>query len=355
MNLAMGIGLLGLLVVSIPARAEKYFCQLVILGSGPAGLTAALYGARAKLDPLIVAGDEPGGHLTETTYIENWPTIIKIAGAELMERLRDHAVQAGARILEETAVKVELRRQPFVVSTNKGNELICNAVILAMGSSPRCLNCAGEAFYWGKGVSTCATCDGAMYKNKDVVVVGGGDTAMEYALSLARSARSVTVVQARENLTASATMQLRVLGDPRIKIYYSSTVSEIQGDGERVTAVNVKNIATGQQESLPASGIFIAIGHSPNTSIVNGQVIVDRTGHIVVHDEVKTSVAGVFAAGDIMEPIFKQAIVAAGHGCTAALAAEDYLLATKQHRRPSSQAVVQRVPQKLTCIPTGGA
>ena len=203
--------------------------------------------------------------------------------------------------------------------TDEGTKLICNSIILAMGSSPRRLHCLGESDYWGKGVATCATCDGPLYKGKDVVIVGGGDSAMEYASFMAKFAKTVTIVQMLEMLTASAPMQMRVLENPAINIYYSSALSEIHGNGKKVTDITHYQLTTKEQTTITADGVFIAIGHSPNTSLVKGQLTLDPTGHIVVHDKVKTSVPGVFAAGDIMEPIYKQAITAAGTGCTAAL------------------------------------
>jgi thioredoxin reductase (NADPH) len=203
-----------------------------------------------------------------------------------------------------------------------------------MGSSPRRLHCLGESDYWGKGIATCATCDGLLYKGKDVIVLGGGDSAMEYASFMAKFAKTVTIIQMLELLTASAPMQNRVLENPAISIYYSTAVSEIHGNGKTVTDILVTNLQTKAQKTIKTDGIFIAIGHSPNTNLLKGQLTLDHTGHIVVHDKVKTSVPGVFAAGDIMEPLYKQAITAAGIGCTAALAAERYLIDTRQHRCP---------------------
>lgn len=322
---------------------QEVHTKLVIIGSGPAGLTAALFASRAELHPIVLEGEHPGGHLTSTTYIENWPGIQKILGIELMDNLRNHANNAGTadpneksiEFLSEHAVSIDLSQQSFIILTDQDTKLFCNSIILAMGSSPRRLHCLGESDYWGKGVATCATCDGPLYKGKDVVIVGGGDSAMEYASFMAKFAKTVTIIQMLEMLTASAPMQMRILENPAIKIYYSSVVSEIHGNGKKVTDILITDIDTKEQTTLAADGLFIAIGHSPNTSLVKGQLTLDPTGHIVVHDKVKTSVPGVFAAGDIMEPIYKQAITAAGTGCTAALAAERYLLETKQHRCPT--------------------
>lgn len=323
------------LLYQVMIYGQEIHTKLVIIGSGPAGLTAALYASRAQLHPIVIEGKHPGGHLTSTTYIENWPGIQKIHGVELMDNIKEHASSAGAEFLSEDAVSIDLSQQPFTIITDQNTKLICNSIILAMGSNPRTLNCPGESDYWGKGVATCATCDGPLYKGKNVVIVGGGDSAMEYASFMDKFAKTVTVIQVLDILTASAPMQMRVLGTPTIKILYSSKVSEIHGDGTKLSDILVTNVNTLEQTTIKADGLFIAIGHSPCTSLLKGQLILDPTGHIVVQDKVKTSVTGVFAAGDIMEPVYKQAITAAGTGCTAALAAERYLLATRQHRSPS--------------------
>jgi thioredoxin reductase (NADPH) len=311
--------------------------KVVIIGSGPAGLTAALYTSRAQLHPIVIEGNKPGGQLMGTTCIENWPGFKRIGGIELMDNIKEHAESAGAEFLSENVVSIDLTQQPFTIITDQGTKLTCNAIILAMGSRPRTLHCPGESTYLGKGVGTCATCDGPLYKGKNVVVVGGGDSAMEYASFMAKFAKSVTIVQLLDGLTASAPMQLRVLENPAITIYYSSAVSEIHGDGTKVTDILITNVYTKEQKTIEADGLFIAIGHSPCTSMLQGQLTLDATGHIVVYDKVKTSVPGVFAAGDIMERLDKQAIAAAGTGCMAALAAERYLIATRQHRSPSQR------------------
>lgn len=306
--------------------------KLLIIGSGPSGLTAGIYAGRAQLNPIILEGDHPGGHLVGTTFIENWPDHERILGVDLMDQIHDHAIASGAKIISESVSSIDLSQHPFKVISKEGTEYLCNALILAMGSSPRRLRCEGEADYWGKGIAACATCDGPLYKNKDVVVIGGGDSAMEYASFLAKFARNVTIIQLLDKLTASATMQARVLENPRIKIYYSHLVTKILGNGNRVTGITITHVGTKIATTLTTDGIFVAIGHTPNTSMVRGQISLDPTGHILVHDKVKTSVEGVFACGDIMDPGYKQAIVAAGLGCTASMAAERYLLETKQHK-----------------------
>lgn len=314
---------------------KEVHTKLAIIGSGPAGLTAAIYASRAQLNPLVIEGQHPGGHLINTTYIENWPGIQKIHGIELMDNLREHAQRAGAEFLSEEAVSIDLSQRPFIIKTDQGTELSCDAVILAMGSAPRRLYCPGESDYWGKGVASCAICDGPLYKGKDVVIVGGGDSAMEYASFMSKFAKTVTIIQMLDILTASAPMQMRILENPAIKIYYSTVVSEIHGNGTKVTDILITNRDTKEQVTLAADGLFIAIGHKPNTSLVKGQLTLDHTGHVIVHDKVKSSVPGVFAAGDIMEPIYNQAITAAGLGCTAAIAAERYLLETRIHKGPN--------------------
>lgn len=332
MNIKITLGLLLGLCAPFAYCPEYIHTKVLILGSGPAGLTAGIYAARAQLQPIILEGAHPGGHLVSTTYIENWPDHERILGLDLMEKITDHAKASGATIISETAASIDLSQRPFIVTTKEGSIFSCNALILAMGSSPRRLRCIGEVDYWGKGIATCAACDGPLYKNKDVIVVGGGDSAMEFASFLSKFANTVTIVQLLDNLTASATMQARVLDNPKIKIYYSHLVSEIHGDGTRVTDITITNVATKARQTIKTDGVFIAIGHSPNTALVKGQINLDSTGHILVYDKVKTSIPGVFAAGDIMDSGYKQAIVAAGFGCIAGLAAERFLLETKQHR-----------------------
>lgn len=320
------------LTTSFSCVADPIQTKLLIIGSGPAGLTAGIYAARAQLNPIILEGEHPGGNLVGSTHIENWPDHERILGVDLMDAIADHAKAAGARIISETANSIDLSQHPFKVTTKEGTEFLCYSLILAMGSSPRRLRCQGEADYWGKGVASCATCEGPLYKNKEVVVIGGGDSAMEYASFLSKFAKSVTIVQLLDNLTASAIMQTRILENPKIKIYYSHMVSQVLGDGNHVTGITITQVATKECTTLKVDGIFVAIGHSPNTAMIKGQLVLDPSGHIVVHDKVKTSVEGVFAAGDIMDPGYKQAIVAAGLGCTASLAAERYLLETRQHK-----------------------
>lgn len=309
--------------------------KLIILGSGPAGLTAALFAARAQLKPLVLAGKRPGGHLISTTYVNNWPGEESIFGADLIEKIRIHAENSGAIMIDETAVTIDLQENPFVITTDNGTVLKTNSLIIATGSVPRRLSCKNEDRYWGRGVSACVICDGPLYRNKEVIVVGGGDSAMEYATVLAKFAKSVTIIQNLSYLTASAPMQQRALNNPIIKkIYYSSSISEIVGDEEGITGAIVRNLETNETIILKADGIFLAIGHLPDTAVCKGELDLDRFGFVQIHDYVKTSLEGVYAAGDVACPLYKQAICAAGTGCMAALAAERYLLETKAHRLP---------------------
>ncbi len=299
--------------------------KLIILGSGPAGLSAAIYAARANLKPLIVEGNEPGGQLMSTTFVENWPGEISILGPTLMKNMREHAIHFGARILSEEVVNADLSIRPFKLTTDKNTALFCHTLIIATGATPKRLGCPGEDRYWGKGVSTCAVCDGSFYRDKRVIIVGGGDTAMETASFLTNFTKKITIVHILPQLSASYAMQQRVLSHPNVKIIYESTVSTIDGDGKQVTEVTITNQKTGTQEKLPADGVFIAIGLRPNTGIFKNQLEMDHYGYILLKDHTKTSVHGVFAAGDVADNKYRQAITSAGTGCAATLDAERYL------------------------------
>lgn len=296
---------------------------LVIIGAGPSGLTAAIYAARSNLRPLVIEGPTPGGQLTGTTYIENWPGIPKILGPTLMQQMRDHAQSLGTRFLAQNVVACDFSQRPLRLTTTN-SEITTQAVIIASGAAPRKLGCPGEADYWGKGVSTCAVCDGAFYPDKEVIVVGGGDTAMEDASFLAKYTKKITIVQRSDKLTASYIMQQRVLAIPGIKIIYNSTVTEITGDGTHLSGVIITNMETKQQTKIPAQGVFIAIGLTPRTDFLNGQVKLGQGGFIKAQGT-STNVPGVFAAGDVADMRYRQAITSAGSGCMAALDAERYL------------------------------
>jgi len=299
--------------------------HIIIIGSGPAGLTAAVYNSRAFLKPILIEGSPPGGQLMGTTAVENWPGEKSIMGPQLITNLREHAQHFGTRFLSETVTKVDLNKRPFVIETNKQETLKTNALIIATGASPNRLNCKGEKEYWGKGVTTCAVCDGAFYPDKKVMIVGGGDTAMEDASFMTKYTNDITIVHIHDKLTASPAMQKRVLDNPSIKIIYSSTVSEIKGDGNHIKTAVITNQQTQETQEVETNVIFLAIGQKPNTELFKGQIELNKMGYILLKGGAKTSVEGVFAAGDVADFEYRQAIVSAGTGCMAALDAQRYL------------------------------
>jgi thioredoxin reductase (NADPH) len=303
--------------------------NVVIIGSGPAGYTAAVYTARAGLEPVVVAGSvTAGGALMNTTEVENFPGFAEgIQGPELMDGLQAQAERFGARILFEDAAAVDLVGPVKTVTLGSGETLTARAVILATGSAYRELGLPEEKALSGHGISWCATCDGFFFKDQDIVVVGGGDSAMEEATFLTRFARSVTVVVRRDVLRASKIMARRALENPKIRFEYSSAVTAVHGDG-KVTGVTLTDTATGQERRLDATGVFVAIGHLPRTELVAGQTDLDPEGYIRVDSPTTaTSLDGVFACGDAVDHRYRQAITAAGSGCAAALDAERYLAA----------------------------
>lgn len=306
--------------------------KVVIIGSGPAGLTAGLYSGRALLAPVILEGKEPGGQLMGTSFVENWPGELSILGPTLMQNLRNQAVHSGARLLSEELIKVDLSVRPFLLTTHTNLTIKTHALIIATGASFKRLNCPGEQEYWGKGVSTCAVCDGPLYRDKPVVIVGGGDSAMENASFLSNFTNDITLVHILPQLTASPSMQQRVLSNPAIKIMYESTVTALEGDGKRVTHAVVTNQKTGEKSLLRADGAFISIGLNPNTTVFKQQLDLDSCGYILLKNGTETSVKGVFAAGDAVDNRYRQAITSAGTGCSAALDAERYLSAYLPHR-----------------------
>lgn len=298
--------------------------NLIIIGSGPAGLTAAIYAARAFLKPLVIEGQKPGGQLMGTTAIENWPGHKSILGPELMFLKRDHAQSFGTTFLSETVTSVDFSQRPFTIKTKKKN-LLAHSVIIATGASANKLGCPGEEEYWGKGVSTCAVCDGAFYPEKNVVIVGGGDTAMEQASFMSKISSHVKIVHILPKFTASPAMQQRILDKPSITVFYSSTLLEIKGDGTKVTSVLITNTTTGLISEIPADVVFLAIGQKPNTSLFIDQIELNKGGYINVTNKTETSCKGVFVAGDAADYRYRQAIVSAGSGCMAALDAQHYL------------------------------
>lgn len=304
--------------------------KLIIIGSGPAGLTAGMYAARANLKPLIIEGPTPGGQLISTSYVENWPGEKKILGHELIKKIRDQAQESGCRFVSEWVEHVDRANIPFTITTQKKNIFSANSLIIATGATPRRLNCPGENVYWAKGISTCAVCDGLFYKNKPVIIVGGGDTAMENASFLANFTSNITIIHILDKLTASKAMQKRVLENKKIKILYNSTVTEFKGDETHLQKIVITNQKTKKQETLPAFGAFISIGLTPNTKFLNNVIQLDKWGYVQVNQNKKlgqtsTSINGIFAAGDVFDYRYKQAITASGMGCMAALDTEKYL------------------------------
>ena len=308
--------------------------QVVILGSGPAGLTAAIYTARANLAPFVIEGepsstsDQPGGQLMLTTEVENYPGFVEgVLGPDLMTRFRDQAARFGAEFLTRKAKRVDFSSRPFRIwteSTEGEPDILAQVLIVSTGARAVMLDVPGEARLIGHGVSTCATCDGFFFRNQKIVVVGGGDSALEEASFLTRFGESVTVVHRRKELRASKIMQDRAFANDKIDFIWDSVVTEVLGDG-KVSGVALTNIVTGEQSTFDTSGVFVAIGHVPNTSVFAGELDMDENGYIQTTDGTRTNVDGVFACGDVQDHIYRQAITSAGSGCMAAIDAERWL------------------------------
>ncbi len=298
--------------------------KLIIIGSGPAGLTAALYAARANLKPLVIAGLTFGGQLMITTEVENFPGFPGgIQGPELMQKMIEQVEQFGAEMVYDDVAKVDFSQKPFKIATSD-KEYEAESIIIATGASSMWLGLPSETRLRGKGISACATCDGFFFKDKEIVVIGGGDAAMEEASYLTKFAKKVTVLNRSDKLRASSIMQDRVKANPKITIEFNKTVEEFLGE-QKLTSVKVKDVISGQVEERPIEGAFIAIGHKPNTEIFQNQIDLDPKGYIVPIEQTKTKVPGVFVAGDVRDYRYRQAITAAGMGCMAALDAEKYL------------------------------
>lgn len=297
--------------------------DLIIIGSGPAGLTAAIYAARANLNPVVIAGTSWGGQLMTTTEVENYPGFIDgVLGPELMERMLKQAEKFGAKIVYENATRIE-KKDRFFVFTHQ-SQYLGKSVIIATGATPKKLGIKGEDEFWGKGVSSCATCDGAFFKNKVVAVIGGGDSAMEESTFLTRFASKVFIIHRKAEFRASKIMQERAKRNPKIEIILNSIVKEVQGESV-VKNILIENVLNNEQTNLAVDGLFLAIGHIPITDFLGNQIELTETGYIKSVDGIKTSVEGIFVAGDVEDYKYRQAITAAGAGCKAALEAEKWL------------------------------
>ncbi|MBL9011379.1 MAG: thioredoxin-disulfide reductase [Alphaproteobacteria bacterium] len=308
--------------------AERH-AKVIVLGSGPAGYTAAIYAARAMLQPLLIHGMQPGGQLTITTEVENFPGFAEaVQGPWLMEQMEAQARHVGTEFVHDTVVKVDLSRRPFRLWGDDGAIYTCDALVIATGAQAKWLGLPAEQHFQGHGVSACATCDGFFYRGKEVVVVGGGNSAVEEALFLTNFASKVTLVHRRDSLRADKTNQARLLANPKVSVVWDSAVVDITGtaDPVSVTGVTLRNLKTGATGTLAADGLFVAIGHVPATEIFKGQLPMDEEGYLLkAPDSTATAIPGVFAAGDVTDKVFRQAVTAAGMGCMAALEAERFL------------------------------
>tara|TARA_B100000315_G_C14557019_1_gene578680 strand:+ start:1205 stop:2125 length:921 start_codon:yes stop_codon:yes gene_type:complete len=299
--------------------------KVVIVGSGPAGLTAALYCARANLSPLVIEGLQAGGQLTLTTEVENYPGFPQgIMGAQLMQNMREQASRFGAEFLTGDVRSVDLKTCPFKITLAEKRQIETQTLIIATGATALMLNIDSEQKYLGQGVSTCATCDGAFFKEKELIVVGGGDSAMEEGTFLTKFASTVTIVHRRDSLRASKIMQERAFRNKKVKFIWDSVVEEVYGDNI-VQGVKLRNLKTNTLTDVPCSGVFIAIGHTPTTKLFVDQLDMDEQGYLITHDGSKTNIPGVFAAGDVQDHVYRQAVTAAGSGCMAAIDVERFL------------------------------
>ena len=307
---------------------QKTKYDIIIIGAGPAGYTAGIYSSRARHNTLLISGILPGGQLMNTTDVENYPGFDEgIMGPDLMIIMRKQAEKMGTEIIDDEVVSVDFKSQPLKVST-ASNTFEANSVIVCTGANPRKIGLDGEQTFAGKGVSYCATCDGAFFKNQEIIVVGGGDSAMEEATFLTKFASTVHIVHRRDEFRASKIMQERALSNEKIKVHFNCTVEDIQGD-QKFQNVILKNVKNGEKITLEAGGLFVAIGHEPNSKILEGQVELDENGYVVLKNNTETGVSGVFCAGDVHDHRYRQAVTAAGFGCMAAIDADKYLAEQK--------------------------
>ncbi len=322
--------------------AETVHHKVMIIGSGPAGYTAAVYAARAMLEPGIVAGLQPGGQLTITTDVENYPGFPEILGPELMDKFKEHALKFGTAFYEDVILDVDFTKRPFTLKSDSGTKYTADSVIIATGAQAKWLGLDSESKFQGFGVSACATCDGFFYRNKEVFVIGGGNTAVEEALFLTNFASKVTLVHRRDTLRAEKILQERLFKHEKVEILWDTTLEEIMGSEEplSVTGVRLKNAKTGEEFTRDTHGVFIAIGHKPSTEIFKGHVEMNAGGYITTApDSTATNVPGVFATGDVSDEIYRQAVTAAGLGCMGALEAERWL--TEQEAQAQQQEAAE--------------
>ena len=321
----------------MPKTAHR---KLVIIGSGPAGYTAAIYASRAMLEPVLIQGIQPGGQLTITTDVENYPGFADvIQGPWLMEQMQKQAEHVGTEVVTDTVVKVDLKQRPFRLECDSGDVYLADALVIATGAQARWLDLPSEQKFKGYGVSACATCDGFFYRNKEVFVIGGGNTAVEEALFLTNFASKVTVVHRRDSFRAEKILQDRLFKHPKIEVIWDTVLDDVFGDADplKVRGIKLKNVRTGAVTERKADGVFIAIGHQPASELFAGQVQMKPSGYIVTGGHsTATSVPGVFAAGDVTDDIYRQAVTAAGQGCMAALEAEKFL-AAHEHERAAAE------------------
>lgn len=299
--------------------------DVVIIGSGPAGLTAGMYLGRFKRKPLIIDGDQPGGQLMKTGAVENWPGELSIDGPKLMQHMREQSEKHNCSFLGDTIVRVDFSQTPFLLYTRHDKKIEARSVIIATGSSAKKLGVPGEDEYWGKGVNVCATCDAPLYKDREVIVVGGGNSAVAEAYALSKHAKKVTIIQVSDSLTATDPLVNDVIAAPNVFDRYNQKVIEIKGDGEHVTSVTLEDQKDKTISEISTQGVFIAIGMEPQSEIFHGQLPADKRGYLLRTEDQKTTIPGIFVAGDVADFRYRQAITASGEGCAAALECERYL------------------------------